>query len=502
MDATDSNIIDLPPSLRKRFYESVVFLYTFRNLLKKQTDGTKAPDLESITDKSPQATFFCFVNKLALVCHSRRGRDTITAFAVLQTGPIEYWFASNNRTAQELEDVRRYVTTLLNTLGQSEDDEVQDASLQEDSPLFANLMGQVLEFNRPHIVETHIEYQLIRNIDFCIDACNKEASQPDALFVANQLQSLKTLAEPSLEPGLDNAQFIQHTRQLLLSISTSYHLPRFKQYLSSQTRQDREDSNHTPWTQLYHGIGRLQAYTLAVKTFLSVRLRWRDLFESFEIIPIPSSEPSADPPSIRRSSSGIITRLSKDPSVQSVINSKPSLITQLDKGISEAIKRKHFLPIVHAEVLLAEHILGAERGDSGDHHIRFFNEAVFGRYIGCSKPTCRLCELYFQAPRTFTQELPIKVRPGHHNFYHAWKVPDVLVGEEKQAERRNRVLEWMVATIKDEAVRTVLRGFAVRSSHDSNTYPSSPFSNDGGSMVGGGGFGDLEGLERRMRLMG
>ncbi|KAK3997840.1 hypothetical protein QBC44DRAFT_229097 [Cladorrhinum sp. PSN332] len=530
MATSDSNVVDLPASLRKRFYEPVVFLYSFRSLLKKQPDGTKPPDLETTSDSSPKATFFCFVNKLALVCHSKKGRDTITAFAVLQTGPIEYRFASNQRSAQELDDVGRYVTTLLETLGKAEDSEVRDAALREDSTLFSAVMKQILEFNRAHIVETHINYQFDTNVDFCIKACN-EAGQKDGsldIIMGNVLESLKSLAQRSLEPYLDDAQFAERTRQLLRAVSRCYRNDSFKQYMSSQTREDREGAQGTPWTQVYHGIGRLQAYTLAVKTFLKARTLWRQLFEDFEVTPVPSSEPG-DPPSIRRSSAGIISRLSTDPAVlgafrtsQQTTGSQASdLIAELDKEINKATKRRKFEPIIHAEVLLSDNILREEQNSAivgvgtGDR-LRFFKEADFGRYVGCSKPSCRLCELYFQAPvattgrNSMTETNKIQVRPGHQNFYHAWRAPDVLLSDGQLAvERRNKVLEWMITSIKSEAAMTALQKFAVRSPHDSNTYPSNPFSTDRGegsitaldntSMVGAASvFNDLS---SRMGLM-
>jgi hypothetical protein len=77
--------------------------------------------------------------------------------------------------------------------------------------------------------------------------------------------------------------------------------------------------------------------------------------------------------------------------------------------------------IAHAEVNLHAHILRLQRTlrTQSQEAPVFFNNS---KYIGCSNPTCRLCELWFG-----NHPSRVRVRDGHRGLYAQWRAPDVHV---------------------------------------------------------------------------
>jgi hypothetical protein len=144
-------------------------------------------------------------------------------------------------------------------------------------------------------------------------------------------------------------------------------------------------------------------------------------------------------------------------------------IVKLDDEIKKKTQPKHFTPTIHAEVNLADDILREERVTG---RVRFFNESVVGRYIGASKPTCRLGDLYFHAPSGPNFE----VRKSHQNLYYAWGYPDVYLHDGPGAEQtRQATFESMITAIKHQAAKTIVDRFSVKKIHDTNTTTTDPF---------------------------
>lgn len=182
-----SNPIPLPPSVARRFYEVVIFLYCL-TAVNFKNNGTREPDLETATGKSPKHEFFCFVNKLAQICDSQPGGDTITAIAVLQPGSIQYRFASNNRDAMSLEMVKRYLTDILNTLGQTANSELDN--------IYQDILGKVVAFNMARI-EIYIG-GLMKHFDFCIATC-ESGDTPEGTFLTLHLP-IRSVHTPFTHP--------------------------------------------------------------------------------------------------------------------------------------------------------------------------------------------------------------------------------------------------------------------------------------------------------------
>lgn len=148
------------------------------------------------------------------------------------------------------------------------------------------------------------------------------------------------------------------------------------------------------------------------------------------------------------------------------------------RGLNDKIKShthpRVFQPIVHAELLVDNFIRREQRGAASApdaEHLPYFGEAEFGAYIGGSKPTCKLCAMYFA-------EHPdgVQVRPSHDNIYHKWRAPDVFESDpESMLTERTAVLEAMVKGLRGLIVRGIRNQSVVRNRFDSNNTPSYPF---------------------------
>jgi hypothetical protein len=142
----------------------------------------------------------------------------------------------------------------------------------------------------------------------------------------------------------------------------------------------------------------------------------------------------------------------------------------LDKRIQEVTHHEHFKPIVHAEILVDDAIRRDQRGAEAGEPLRFFRQAEFGRYIGASKPTCRLCALYFDC-----QSDGVTVRPSHHNMYYQWRTPDVFVNDgEGVKKERDTVLEGMIPKLRGAVFQAISDGSATWDRFDSNDSPTNP----------------------------
>jgi hypothetical protein len=209
-----------------------------------------------------------------------------------------------------------------------------------------------------------------------------------------------------------------------------------------------------------------------VKVLISARKLWFELFDDFEVLALPSSEPG-EAPSIRRTAHGMINRMNRDRTITQLYQ---SLANQLQAmGLDDIIKKKinprKFAPIIHAEILVDDSIRREERSmHSGEDPVRYFMESSFGRYIGSSKPTCRLCWLYFEQHPD-----QVRVRPSHQNLYYLWRAPDVFVNDGPEvADELKSVLEYMIKAIRVETCRALKDRTAVRNFFDSNNTPTNP----------------------------
>jgi len=136
----------------------------------------------------------------------------------------------------------------------------------------------------------------------------------------------------------------------------------------------------------------------------------------------------------------------------------------LDESIRTKTTKQKFQPIVHAEV----HLLDWLDSDDVTHPSKFFKHY---KYIGCSKPTCRLCEQYF-----IVHPSGVKVRSPHRNLYTNWRMPDVYEDQGLQAvENRKKLIDKILRLVREDAFRVLVERVPEGKRHDSNTDPTYQF---------------------------
>lgn len=200
-----------------------------------------------------------------------------------------------------------------------------------------------------------------------------------------------------------------------------------------------------------------------------MRRRRRELFEDFQVMPVPSSSRN-NCPNVRRSVDGIIQRFPNEMKPQ-VVQACNACLPQdqrkeLERKIRANSKRK---PYVHAELVLLDSILTEEQRDGAP--LRFFAEAEYDRYIGCSKPTCRLCQLYID-----NHPSGVEFRGGHGNLYADWRAPNIFkdgVNVGKATKIRKDIHNKMVDALRQRIQTTFVDKTIERNHHDSNSTPTS-----------------------------
>lgn len=230
----------------------------------------------------------------------------------------------------------------------------------------------------------------------------------------------------------------------------------------------------SPWSDVRHALGRLLSYFIAVKVLVRARDLWPRVFVDFEMNHIPSSKPWAEPPNVRRNAKGIIDRMGRNRETMDAYQRYADVLQEfrLDERIRERVRPLSFGPIVHAEVNLLDSIQRdrAAAEAEGDGPLRFFNEAEFGGYVGCSKPSCLLCSFYFAAHPSGVQ-----CRGTHGNLYYNWRPPPVFRADGREAEQqRDAIVESMIRDVRHEAARAIKDRCYTRRRHDSRDTPSNP----------------------------
>jgi len=231
----------------------------------------------------------------------------------------------------------------------------------------------------------------------------------------------------------------------------------------SQRDPDTEDSNAGRCRAIRHYIGRLAWHMKAAKTLVAMAERFPMLFVDFRIEYCRSPKREETPPAMdaRTTLNGIATRMlpsNSDPNyVKSIKDSLNFMNTKfrIEKRVQDKYKDTRFMPRVHAELILLEHLYMKNcEFDSGD------------KYIGCSKPACYCCYYYIDAhPGGF-------VRPGSHNkTYLNWRPPyipeDDPTGSAKK--RQEDILNNMLKKIRLDVLTQIEERSPRRDAHRDST---------------------------------
>ncbi|KAK4187666.1 hypothetical protein QBC35DRAFT_498262 [Podospora australis] len=498
---TDSALIPINPGQIRRFYGAVVLLNVLNGILVQGQAETKSVgNLEAVFTKGPKEIYQCFVNKLAQILDIKRGGDNVTAISILHPGCIEYRISSNNRTESSYEEAMAFLKNdILGPLGLAKDSELEDG--QKEKEMRSSMLLKILAFTQKRI-RTYVR-TMIKSLGPCIADCDRENGN-EAVKMAAKLREMQPLASTIETVYSNKVVFTQEAHTLLSLIETNWSSSKtFERFLRAKSGPSHASRDQTsPWGDLFHAIGRLHSYTLAVQYFFEARRRWPILFEpsTLEITYVRSARRAPNPLQMKeRACTGkdILHRLFV-PKEPEVIAAYERLLPQLrnlnfDEKLKEEIKSSDYKTCVHAEIGLADSLYRDYRDPSVESSgVRFFDEAEFGRYIGCSKPTCLLCDIYLEVHTGMKFEW----RKGHGNLYHKWRPSDIFntfatvpsasdVGDATSimisttlgtelAETRRKIMEEMIKKVRRIVADTIQQRTGTRSKYDSRHTPSDP----------------------------
>ncbi|KAJ9143181.1 hypothetical protein NKR19_g6963 [Coniochaeta hoffmannii] len=116
---------------------------------------------------------------------------------------------------------------------------------------------------------------------------------------------------------------------------------------------------------------------------------------------------------------------------------------------------------VHAEVNL---LLYLEQTEGGTEDSRFFQGIKF---IGTSKPPCKLCSYFFQDYST-----DVEVRASHGNLYGTWLMPDINSNQHSSrgGTETLKVARKIRDRLREDLLRSLKGGQVSGRPHDSSNY--------------------------------
>ncbi|KAI1044959.1 hypothetical protein LB503_013580 [Fusarium chuoi] len=410
------NICGLTPHQLEVLYEPIILECALREVGPPPTYSHESQSTEKYEAEMPDLKAFQFyVNKLAQVCDNERGGNTISALAILQgsLGP-HYVFGSNRKDARGLKTTKSFVQALLDLVGKNPE------NLQNGAG--ARVPGKLQKEERRR---------------------NFRANAEPLIFEDKSISDCETLIKAIT--NLDQAD-----------INT----------MISQRAKDAEMTRSEPWCKLRHFLGRWLSYRKAALAIVAVSDRWPELFLDFEITMVPSGSRLPNP--ILRSdlTSAIILEniVAEEKSQDSQLLQETEDLKQMaiDDIIRASQTSRNFRPLLHAEVLVYDHLLEREQTAVECYWNRW-------NYIGSSKPTCRLCHYYFEA----LQGDKPGVRPTHNNLYRNWRLPECHK-HESLGIAQDELLNKLAQRLRTDVIKTLKEKKVGRKARDSNTYSSFP----------------------------
>ncbi|KAK6205714.1 hypothetical protein LQW54_008294 [Pestalotiopsis sp. IQ-011] len=426
-----------------RFYQPIILekaLTKIHEPYKQYADV--APALQEDALLSTRQAFQAFVNKLAQACDSEPHGATVTAVAILRNPnnfPL-YVVASNFRNDEALQDTRRFLSSLLETIRQERE--------IGRRPLLKKILWSLLSFNSNR-VKSYLG-RLVHCLDECLEKCGREQAlevgspMPD---VAVELLLLRARAVFPRDFSNQNEKikFLSDCETCIKMI----HAARGKtidEAIRSQS-SDSDVANSRSWHELRHCLGRLLSYRQAAEILLGAFDRWPLLFTDFEVVTIPSSMKASRPlPRSDLTAEEIIINMAHD-SEETGLYLRQAYDLQLmglDDRIQMQVNRKIFRPVVHAEVALHTHLLRI----GVDHPSKYWNDY---KYIGFA------------------------VRDSHDNLYATWQFPPTPIAEGRMGrEASEELLEIMTVLVCNDAKRSLDERRPRGRDHDSNTHSTIP----------------------------
>ncbi|PIA97955.1 hypothetical protein CB0940_05371 [Cercospora beticola] len=212
-----------------------------------------------------------------------------------------------------------------------------------------------------------------------------------------------------------------------------------------------EHDHDTLWTHLRHRIGRLGSFKRASRFLAKNAPKFADIIRDAKVKLVDSQPRVRTPISVGPDLETLLTRVCAWLKQEAILAQATKKLETAENKL-KSLREHTLMPIVHAEILILNHFFTKD--------LRFVND---DRYIGCSKPSCYCCSLYFDAhPGNFVQ------RPCHGNAYVKWSPPRSQTGA-LSAVTVN-VLESMTLDIQGELRVQILNDiYGRKRSRDSET---------------------------------
>ncbi|KAJ0124999.1 hypothetical protein J7T55_006342 [Diaporthe amygdali] len=467
----------LQGKLQRRFYEPLVLLLALTQAC-MHNHAPRAPDpLPDVPSHSPAELFKDFINKLCQICDNKQGGSAVTAISALQyPDRLQYRFASNQRSENDLLKVKSYLQSIVETL--------RDYTVASSLRVKASVLRQIVAFNRPRL-QCYVR-NLYSQTQICLET---PGISPE---LSDKISELRDLALKADNRELEESKFFRNCTDLMIFIKILSKSPAYK---SLQEKAVSNTGERSSWAELRHAAGRLLSYLQAANTLIEARKKWECLFHDFEVDYVRSSTLLSNPINDKKvTAEAIIGRMTGDATKMQAYRADAEELQKfdLDLKIKDQVTKSSFKPLVHAEVLVHQSILD-ESGPTGLRSSQFFNGY---KYIGSSKPTCRLCDYYFTASAS-----GIEVRETHRNLYVSWRAPDVYADQGEAAiKQRKQVIMKVLDRVREDTFRTLSEKVPERKQHDSNTDPTFPTWNPGTSVGfdGGGRDADLDDVAASM----
>ncbi|KAL3292507.1 hypothetical protein RB213_014157 [Colletotrichum asianum] len=456
----------------RRFYNALVLLSSLVEAC-KVNGQTRANNEGYEPSDNPNVVLECFINKLAQVCDNVPFGDTVTALTITirNYDGLLYTFASNRQAVGGPDKATDFVCRLLNDMGTATLDQVKD---DPHSPLFQRALQQILEFQDKRVLA--YRDKLVKSVSACIVDCDASDSH-ESLSLGNALRDLKdTLTAHKGRDGnnCSGRATVSFTNDILVHAAVTLRASPVYDNIIERTRAGRMNES-ARWCDLSHFVGRLASYLGMVRTIIIARRRIPELFENFNIVFLPSSTPLPNPitclqPSTMtaakrrslRTAKAIISRMVSESAEISKYQGYAEELQRcgLDELISKECTKESFHPIVHCEILVLDWLCGQH--PSGTASIPFFRDF---RYIGFSKPTCRLCEYYFAAHRS-----GIQVRRGHKKVCLNWIVPNVTDESPDWAKEKDNLIDKVMGGVRRDALSALEEKVTDHKRWDSETF--------------------------------
>lgn len=332
-----------------------------------------------------------FLTGLAFVCDYSNHGHSVTGIAVEQQRNVDsvvYHFACNHA-----ESTTKIEAFLRDTLSKLADTTKTRIDLEKE------ILALILDHDADKIkryknrINEDIEI-LIRNMSHPFQGnprhryCNFADDQP--------LYDWLLELEGSLSVPNELLRFCHNERYTMHQFCNNY----------------KDNKNLDRVTRIIHVVKQISRIMVFVKACVQACHEFPELFQSYTISKIPSSRGSTAPLTVGTLTvRGIVERILQVPAGTRL----PDYEIAIKKLEAKNLRTKlgdGWSPIVHAEILIADHF-----HKTG---LDFFEN---DRYIACSKAACYCCYYFL---RQLSHHPGQFVEPGcHYNAYIRWRLPDI-----------------------------------------------------------------------------